>query len=138
MNIVAWSKNAPWPEDRQVEQDLVRCRALVEIFSDDFLGKELRFRGGTALNKLHFAKPYRRLTTRMSASRSALRSRSPHGSARFTTAPRSFRSKSRIRGSQARQISSPSAAKKFSLPNSARCSSATRVGTLSTSQRLSR
>jgi predicted nucleotidyltransferase component of viral defense system len=59
MNIVAWSKNAPWPEDRQVEQDLVICRALVEIFSDDFLRKELRFRGGTALNKLHFPKPYR-------------------------------------------------------------------------------
>jgi hypothetical protein len=56
MNIVAWSKNAPWPEDRQVEQDLVICRALVEIFSDDFLRKELRFRGGTALNKLHLVK----------------------------------------------------------------------------------
>jgi predicted nucleotidyltransferase component of viral defense system len=59
MNIVAWSRNAPWPEDRQVEQDLVICRALVEIFNDDFLKRELRFRGGTALNKLHFPKPYR-------------------------------------------------------------------------------
>jgi predicted nucleotidyltransferase component of viral defense system len=59
MNIVAWSKNAPWPEDRQVEQDLVICRALVEIFNDEFLRKELRFRGGTALNKLHFPQPYR-------------------------------------------------------------------------------
>ena len=59
MNIVAWSRNAPWPEDRQVEQDLVICRALVEIFNDDFLNRELRFRGGTALNKLHFPKPYR-------------------------------------------------------------------------------
>jgi len=28
-------------------------RASVEIFGDDFLRKELRFRGGTALNKLH-------------------------------------------------------------------------------------
>ena len=36
MNIVAWSRTAPWPEDRQVEQDLVVCRALVEIFKDDF------------------------------------------------------------------------------------------------------
>jgi predicted nucleotidyltransferase component of viral defense system len=59
MNIVAWSRNAPWPEDRQVEQDLVICRALVDIFNDDVLKKELRFRGGTALNKLHFPKPYR-------------------------------------------------------------------------------
>jgi predicted nucleotidyltransferase component of viral defense system len=60
MNIVAWSRTAPWPEDRQVEQDLVISRALVEIFNDDYLTKELRFRGGTALNKLHFTKPYRR------------------------------------------------------------------------------
>ena len=59
MHIVAWSRNAPWPEDRQVEQDLVICRALVEIFNDDFLKKELRFRGGTALNKLHYPKSYR-------------------------------------------------------------------------------
>jgi predicted nucleotidyltransferase component of viral defense system len=59
MSIVAWSRNAPWPEDRQVEQDLIICRALIEIFSDDFLRKELRVRGGTALNKLHFSRPYR-------------------------------------------------------------------------------
>jgi predicted nucleotidyltransferase component of viral defense system len=59
MNIVAWSREAPWPEDRQVEQDLIISRALVEIFKDDFLKKELRFRGGTALNKLHFPAPYR-------------------------------------------------------------------------------
>ena len=52
MNIVAWSRIVPWPEDRQVEQDLVICRALVAIFNDDFLKKELRFRGGTALNKV--------------------------------------------------------------------------------------
>ncbi|WP_338025936.1 nucleotidyl transferase AbiEii/AbiGii toxin family protein [Bradyrhizobium quebecense] len=59
MNIVAWSQRAPWPEDRQVEQDLIISRALVEIFNDDFLKKELRFRGGTALNKLHFPTAYR-------------------------------------------------------------------------------
>jgi hypothetical protein len=34
-------------------------RASVEIFGDDFLRKELRFRGGTALNKLHLSKPFR-------------------------------------------------------------------------------
>ncbi len=38
----------------QVEQDLVICRALVEIFSDDFLANSLAFRGGTALHKLFF------------------------------------------------------------------------------------
>jgi predicted nucleotidyltransferase component of viral defense system len=54
MNIVAWGKTVPWVELRQVEQDLVICRALVEIFKDQFLREQLRFRGGTALNKLHF------------------------------------------------------------------------------------
>ena len=59
MNIVAWSQHAPWAEQRQVEQDLIISRALVELFSDPFLAKELRFRGGTALNKLHLPKPLR-------------------------------------------------------------------------------
>ncbi|MEK6780105.1 MAG: nucleotidyl transferase AbiEii/AbiGii toxin family protein [Bacteroidota bacterium] len=36
-----------------VEQDLVICRALVEIFSDSFLAERLAFRGGTALHKLY-------------------------------------------------------------------------------------
>ena len=54
MNIVAWAKTTPWAEQRQVEQDLIISRALVELFGDDFLRDELRFRGGTALNKLHF------------------------------------------------------------------------------------
>ncbi len=58
-NITAWGNVAPWAEPRQVEQDLIICRALVELFSDDFLKNELRFRGGTALNKLHFPKPIR-------------------------------------------------------------------------------
>jgi predicted nucleotidyltransferase component of viral defense system len=59
MNIIAWSQTAPWAEQRQVEQDLIISRALVELFSDSFLSEELRFRGGTALNKLHFPKPLR-------------------------------------------------------------------------------
>lgn len=58
-NIVAWSKTAPWSEPRQVEQDLIIARVLVELFSDSFLRGELRFRGGTALNKLHFPRPQR-------------------------------------------------------------------------------
>ena len=58
-NIVAWSKVAPWAEPRQVEQDLIIARALVQLFNDPFLREELRFRGGTALNKLHFPKPLR-------------------------------------------------------------------------------
>ena len=59
MNIIAWSQRAPWAEQRQVEQDLIISRALVQLFSDHFLARELRFRGGTALNKLHFPKALR-------------------------------------------------------------------------------
>lgn len=59
MNIVAWGRVVPWAEQRQVEQDLIICRAIVAIFSDPFLARELRFRGGTALNKLHFPAPLR-------------------------------------------------------------------------------
>lgn len=58
-NIIAWSQRAPWAEQRQVEQDLIISRALVELFNDPFLAQELRFRGGTALNKLHFPEPLR-------------------------------------------------------------------------------
>ncbi|MCY3984121.1 MAG: nucleotidyl transferase AbiEii/AbiGii toxin family protein [Roseovarius sp.] len=38
---------------------MIISRALVEIFSHDFLGAELRFRGGTALNKIVFPEPLR-------------------------------------------------------------------------------
>ena len=51
--ITEWTQYAPWKSNEQVEQDLVICRALVEIFSDEFLSKELAFRGGTALHKLY-------------------------------------------------------------------------------------
>lgn len=51
--IEEWKAVAPWPNDAQVEQDLVIARALVEIFSDDLLKKSLAFRGGTALHKLY-------------------------------------------------------------------------------------
>jgi len=44
---------------RQVEQDLIISRAIVAIFSDEHLRRQLRFRGGTALNKLHFPQPFR-------------------------------------------------------------------------------
>lgn len=51
--ITAWSQQVPWQSNEQVEQDLVICRALVEIFSDEWLAKRLAFRGGTALHKLY-------------------------------------------------------------------------------------
>ncbi len=58
-NITAWSITAPWAEPRQIEQDLIISRALVEIFNHDLLSTELRFRGGTALNKVIFPEPLR-------------------------------------------------------------------------------
>jgi predicted nucleotidyltransferase component of viral defense system len=58
-NIIAWGNVVPWADQRQVEQDLIICRVIVAIFSDDMLRRELRFRGGTALNKLHFVTPLR-------------------------------------------------------------------------------
>lgn len=57
--IEEWKEFAPWPENSQVEQDLVIERALIEIFSDPFLNENLAFRGGTALHKL-FLKPQAR------------------------------------------------------------------------------
>lgn len=58
-NITAWSQIVPWAEPRQVEQDLIISRALVDIFGHDLLGSALRFRGGTALNKIVFPRPLR-------------------------------------------------------------------------------
>jgi predicted nucleotidyltransferase component of viral defense system len=49
----------PWPSDAQVEQDLVICRALVEIFNHDFLKDKVAFRGGTALHKLYITEKSR-------------------------------------------------------------------------------
>ncbi len=52
--ITEWRAHAPWVADRQVEQDLVISRALVELFSRPAISNALAFRGGTALYKLHF------------------------------------------------------------------------------------
>ncbi len=51
--ITAWRVNAPWPQLSQIEQDLIICRALVELYSHPVVAKNLAFRGGTALFKLH-------------------------------------------------------------------------------------
>jgi hypothetical protein len=59
MNITAWTASAPWAEMRQVEQDLIISRAIIELFRDPMLAKALRFRGGTALHKLHLPTPLR-------------------------------------------------------------------------------
>ena len=57
--IAAWRKFAPWPDDAQIEQDLILSRALVALFSTAALQSQLALRGGTALNKLYLASPAR-------------------------------------------------------------------------------
>ena len=57
--ITAWRASAPWPQDEQVEQDLILSRALTAIFALPSLRQALAFRGGTALHKLHFDPPGR-------------------------------------------------------------------------------
>ncbi|MFC4873569.1 nucleotidyl transferase AbiEii/AbiGii toxin family protein [Negadavirga shengliensis] len=51
--IAKWRDQAPWATNEQVEQDLIISRALVALFSDEFLSENLAFRGGTALHKLY-------------------------------------------------------------------------------------
>ena len=50
--IREWRNLVPWQETDMVEQDLVICRAMVEIFNDSYLAENMAFRGGTAIHKL--------------------------------------------------------------------------------------
>ena len=96
--ITEWRAHAPWARDIQVEQDLVICRALIDIFSDPLLKDALAFRGGTALYKLHL-KPAARYSEdidlvqgrrrRSNNAGSARRSRSLAGRAALETERRS-------------------------------------------------
>jgi predicted nucleotidyltransferase component of viral defense system len=54
-SIIQWRAQAPWNTSEQVEQDLIICRALIAIFSDEFLASQLAFRGGTALHKIYLS-----------------------------------------------------------------------------------
>lgn len=57
--ITEWRNTVPWQTNEHVEQDLVICRALVHLYSDEILSSALAFRGGTALNKLYLSPPTR-------------------------------------------------------------------------------
>lgn len=57
--IQGWSTTAPWPDPRQVEQDLIICRTLCDLFNTPALNGAIAFRGGTAINKLLFKRPLR-------------------------------------------------------------------------------
>jgi predicted nucleotidyltransferase component of viral defense system len=58
-HIQQWTAHAPWPDLRQVEQDLMICRAMCDLFNNPRLQGKIAFRGGTAINKLLFDKPLR-------------------------------------------------------------------------------
>jgi predicted nucleotidyltransferase component of viral defense system len=58
-NITAWRANAPWPDDAQVEQDLILTRAVIELFAEPRLAGKLALRGGAALHKLFISPPCR-------------------------------------------------------------------------------
>ncbi|GAP72956.1 hypothetical protein SAMD00024442_50_15 [Candidatus Symbiothrix dinenymphae] len=57
--ILEWSEFLPWQTNEMVEQDLVICRALVALYSDEYLAAHLAFRGGTTLHKLYVQPPAR-------------------------------------------------------------------------------
>ena len=57
--IQQWTAHAPWPDLRQVEQDLIISRALCDLFACEELRNSIAFRGGTAINKLIFPEPLR-------------------------------------------------------------------------------
>jgi hypothetical protein len=39
-DILAWRAEHPWVSDAQVEQDLIICRAIIELFSHAILRKQ--------------------------------------------------------------------------------------------------
>ncbi len=57
--VTAWRKHVNWPQDEQVEQDIIISRVLIELFNNDYLKNKVAFRGGTALHKLIFSEPLR-------------------------------------------------------------------------------
>lgn len=57
--ITRWAVEHPWSTPEQVEQDLLLSQAICEISSDDYLGDELVFRGGTAFHKLFLPQAWR-------------------------------------------------------------------------------
>jgi predicted nucleotidyltransferase component of viral defense system len=58
-HIQAWAATTRWPDQRQVEQDLIISRALCDVFDEPYLADRLALRGGTAIHKLLFRHPLR-------------------------------------------------------------------------------
>src|SRR5258708_28098861 len=58
-DVLAHQAHAPWPTQRQIEQDLLLCRSMAALFDDKFLHGQVAMRGGTLLHKVHLAPPCR-------------------------------------------------------------------------------
>jgi predicted nucleotidyltransferase component of viral defense system len=58
-DVLEHQANVPWPKLRQVEQDLLLCRAMAALFNDKFLHSQVAMRGGTLLHKIHLTPPSR-------------------------------------------------------------------------------
>ncbi len=58
-DVISHQAHVPWPHQRQVEQDLLLCRAMAALFNDKFLRSQIAMRGGTLLHKVHLAPPSR-------------------------------------------------------------------------------
>lgn len=54
-DVISHQLEVKWPDMRQVEQDLLLCRAMNALFSDDFLKSQIAMRGGTLLHKVYFS-----------------------------------------------------------------------------------
>ena len=54
-DVIAHQALVPWPNQRQVEQDLLLCQAMAALFNDEFLRTQIAMRGGTLLHKVHLA-----------------------------------------------------------------------------------
>ena len=57
--VEQWRNSYGWQTLAQIEQDLIICRALVDLYNNDHVKNSLVFRGGTALNKLFLKPPSR-------------------------------------------------------------------------------
>ncbi|HJN37519.1 MAG TPA: nucleotidyl transferase AbiEii/AbiGii toxin family protein [Gammaproteobacteria bacterium] len=57
--VEQWRNSYGWQTLAQIEQDLIICRALVDLYNNDHVKTSLVFRGGTALNKLFLKPPSR-------------------------------------------------------------------------------
>jgi predicted nucleotidyltransferase component of viral defense system len=54
-DIIAHQHIVPWPNQKQVEQDLLLSQSMIALFSDDFLKTQIAMRGGTLLHKVYLS-----------------------------------------------------------------------------------